>query len=118
MGLLESLNVLVHHTRGNSLNFQITNNRIDIIGNQCRLAVVHGYAPLLFSVCRNKVIQKIADFLVVRRKKCAVVLLILNLCLSFQRFFVAVPGFPFLFRFSIFVNVVVNNRIRFFTFDN
>ena len=116
--LLKGLNVLVHHTGRNVLNLHVSDNRIDIVGNQGCLAVIHRHAPFFLSVGGNKVIQKIRYLLIVRRKKCAVVLLVLNFCFPFQGFFMGMPGFPFLFRFSIFINIVINNGIRFFTFDN
>ena len=47
---LQGLNVPIHHTGRNRSNLHITDNRIDIVGNQGRLAVIHGHAPLLFPV--------------------------------------------------------------------
>ena len=115
---MEGLNVFVYHTGSNCLNLHITDDRIDVVGNQGGLAVIHGHAPLLCPIGGNKIIQEIRYFLIVGRKKSTGVDLVLNLCFPFQSLFMGMPGFPLLFRFSIFVYVVVNNRICFFSFDD
>ena len=47
---LQGLNVPIHHTGCYRLYLHITDDRVDVVGNQSRLAVIHRDAPLLFPV--------------------------------------------------------------------
>lgn len=88
---------LSHYAGSNVLHFHISDNRIDIVGNQGCLTVIHRHAPFFLPIRGNKIIQKIWNFLIIRRKECTIVLLVFNLRFPFQRFFMGMPGFPFLF---------------------
>ena len=115
---LERLNIFVYHAGRDGLYLQVTNDGVNVVCNQGHLTVVHGNAPLLFAVGRNKVIQELLDGLLARREKGACVLLVFNLSFAFQSFFVGVPGFPLLLGVTVFVNIVINDGICFFTFDD
>ena len=50
-------NQIKYHS--NVLHFHISDNRIDIVGNQGCLTVIHRHAPFFLPIRGNKIIQKI-----------------------------------------------------------
>ena len=117
LGFLQGLDITVNRTGSNRLYLHITDDRIDIVRNQRRLAVIHRHAPFLFSVKRYEVIKELGDRLIAWREESSRVLLIFDFCLALQGLFVGMPGFPLLFGFSVFVHIVVNNGIVFLSLD-
>ena len=117
-GFLQGLDVLVHHPRRDLLHLQIPNDRVDVVGNQRVLAVVHGHAPLLFPIERNKVQKKFCDGLVAGRKEGPRELLVLHLRFALQCVLVRGAGLPFLPGLTVLVRIVVDDGIILFPFDN
>ena len=115
---LQGLNVLVHHPRRDLLHLQISDNGVDVVGDQRVLAVVHGHTPLLFPIERNKVQKKLGDGLVAGWKEGPRELLILHLCLALQCVLVRDAGLPFLLSLTVLIRIVVNDGIILFPFDN
>ena len=115
---LQSLDVLVHDSRRDLLNLQIPYNGVDVVGDQRVLAVVHGYAPPLFTIERNKVQKELRNGLIGGREKSSRELLILHLRLTLQCVLVGSAGLPFLPGLTVLVRVVVDYRIVLFAFDD
>ena len=117
-GFLQSLDVLVHYSRRDLLDLQISNNGVDVVGNQRVLAVVHGYTPPLFTIERNKVQKELRNGLIGGREKSSRELLVLYLRLTLQCVLVGSAGFPFLPGLTVLVRIVVDDRIVLFAFDD
>ena len=117
-GFLQGLDVLVHHPRRDLLHLQISNDGVDVVGDQRVLAVVHGHAPLLFPIERNKVQKKFCDGLVAGRKEGPRELLVLHLRFALQCVLVRGAGLPFLPGLTVLVRIVVDDGIILFPFDN
>ena len=115
---LQGLDVLVHYPRGDILHLHIPDDGVDVVGDQRVLAVVHGHAPLLFPIKRNKVQKKFCDGLVAGRKEGPRELLVLHLRLALQCVLVRGAGLPFLPGLTIFIRIVVDDGIILFPFDN
>ena len=82
------------------------------------MAVVHGHAPLLFSVEGNKVQKKFRNGLIAGREEGPRELLVFHLRLALQCVLVRGAGFPFLPGLTVLVRVIVNNGIVLFSFDD
>ena len=117
-GFLQSLDVLVHYSRGDLLHLQIPYDGVDVVGDQRVLAVIHGHAPLLFPIERNKVQKKLRNGLIAGREKGSSVLLVLHLRLALQCVLVGGASLPLLPGLTVLVRVIVNNGIILFSFDN
>ena len=117
-GFLQGLDVLIHYPRGDILHLHIPDDGVDVVGNQRVLAVVHGHAPLLFPIKRNKVQKKFCDGLVAGRQEGPRELLVFHLRLALQCVLVRGAGLPFLPGLTIFIRIVVDNGIILFPFDN
>lgn len=47
------MNILIYYTGGNSLNFHITYDGVDVICNNSGIAIIHGYTPCVNPVKNN-----------------------------------------------------------------
>lgn len=117
-GLLKSLNVFVYHTGSNCLNLHIADNRIDIVGNQGCLTVIHRHTPIFspHTWKQNRTENlKLSDYSEGGMYRCSVDFQPL---LSVSALLYGYARFPISVLFLHFHQYSYKQRNKIFTFDN